>query len=125
MSNSINAELACDVLKNAVEFRRPSEEVLHHSDRGIQYSSDVFHELLDKYNMKCSMSATVDPWSNACQVSFFGKLKTEWIRGRVYKTHEEAKQDIFKYIEIFYNRHRRHAKLGYLSPVGFEEMKSK
>ncbi|MBF0530389.1 MAG: IS3 family transposase [Deltaproteobacteria bacterium] len=59
-------------------------------------------------------------WDNACQESFFGKLKSEWTRDRIYATREEAKQDIFKYIEIFYNRQRRHAALGYVTPVEFE-----
>ena len=102
-----------------------SNPVVFNTDQDSQYTSDVFHEMLDKYNMKCSMSATADQWINACQESFFGKLKTKWIRGRAYKTHEEAKQNILMDIESFYNRHHRHAKLGYLSPVEFEEMMNK
>ena len=67
LCESISAKQTCNALKNAIEFWKPSEKVLHHSDRGIKYSSNVFHELLDKYNMKCSMSTTADPWSNACK----------------------------------------------------------
>ena len=120
MSDSIDAELVCNALESALVSRSPEHEVLHHSDRGPQYTSSKFHKLLDKNNIQCRMNTRCKPWNNACQESFFGKLKTEWVRGRVYRTHEEARQDIFKYIEIFYNRKRRHASLGYISPEEFE-----
>lgn len=120
MSDTIDAALVCEALENALNSRNPDGELLHHSDRGRQYTSGSFQKLLDSSGVKCSMSRKGNPWDNACQESFFGKLKSEWVRNRVYKTRSEAKQDIFRYIEIFYNRQRRHASLGYLSPEEFE-----
>ena len=120
MSDTISSDLVCDALSNALDTRSPKGRVMHHSDQGVQYTSSQFHKLLDKNNIICSMSTKGNPWDNACQESFFGKLKSEWIRKRVYNSHAEARQDIFKYIELFYNRKRRHASLGYISPVEFE-----
>jgi len=89
--------------------------LVHHSDRGVQYQN-----LLSLHRILCSMSRNGDCWDNACMESFFGKLKSEHIRGRSYPTREEAKRDLFWYLEIFYNRIRRHASLGYMSPADFE-----
>ena len=120
MSERINAELVCDALKVAVNERCPGDDLLHHSDRGVQYASEHFQKLLDLNQIKCSMSRKGNCWDNACQESFFGKLKGEWIQERIYSTREEAKQDVFYYIEVFYNRYRRHASLGYVSPAEYE-----
>lgn len=120
MSDTIDAELVCDALTMAVNQRRPGPGLIHHSDRGVQYASDKFQGLLKLHGMKCSMSRKGDCWDNAPAESFFGKLKTEHIGSRIYRTRREAEQELFWYIEVFYNRKRRHASLGYLSPAEFE-----
>lgn len=120
MSDRIDSALVCDAMKMAITHRCPGPDLIHHSDRGVQYASDDFQRLLDRHGIECSMSRKGNCWDNASKESFFGKLKSEWIQGRVYRTKEEAKQDVFWYIEVFYNRMRRHASLGYVSPVDFE-----
>ena len=120
MSQHINAELVCSALKTAVVQRCPGDGLLHHSDRGVQYAAETFQELLDIHGIECSMSRKGNCWDNASQESFFGKLKGEWIQNRIYPTREEARQDVFYYIEVFYNRQRRHAALGYVSPADYE-----
>ena len=104
----------------ATTRRLPEPGLLHHSDRGSQYASDAYQQTLDDLDMVCSMSRKGDCWDNAMMESFFGSLKTESVYGKDYQTREEAKQDLFMYIELFYNRQRRHAALGYVSPVEFE-----
>jgi transposase InsO family protein len=121
MSASLEAALVLDALRMALEHRRPGPGLVHHSDRGSQYASDAFASLLERHKIVCSMSRKGNCWDNAPAESFFGKLKTERVYGQHYATREEAKLDLFKYIELFYNRKRRHASLGYLSPVAFEE----
>lgn len=125
MSERIDAALVCDALEMALLHRCPGKGLLHHSDRGVQYASDRFQMLLDRYELVGSMSRKGNCWDNACKESFFGKLKCEWIQGRIYKTRREAEQDVFWYIEVFYNRMRRHASLGYVSPADFEAREAK
>lgn len=122
MSKKIDSRLVTDALLMAVEQRRPEAGLIHHSDRGIQYACGDFQELLKANGIVCSMSRKGDCWDNACMESFFGSFKTEWLAGKKYKDFEEAKKDIFKYVELFYNRHRRHASLGYVSPAEYEEI---
>ena len=122
MSSHIDAALVVSALNMAIVHRRPGAGLLHHSDRGSQYASDALQDLLDDHKILCSMSGKGDCWDNACMESFFGSLKTEWIYGKKYKTREEAKKDVFKYIEVFYNNKRRHAALGYLSPAEYEKL---
>jgi putative transposase len=119
-SDTIDADLVCRSFRMAVLQRQPPKGLLHHSDRGVQYASDNFQALLEDVQAECSMSRKGDPWDNACMESFFGKLKNELIGKKIYKTHEEAKQEIFWYIEMFYNSKRRHASLGYKSPAEYE-----
>ncbi len=121
MSDRINSALVCDALKMAVQQRRPGPGLIFHSDRGVQYAADEYQDLLRRHKTLCSMSRKGDCWDNACAESFFSKLKGEHIQNRIYVTHAEARQDVFWYIEVFYNRSRRHATLGYVSPVAFEE----
>jgi putative transposase len=121
MSASLQASLVLDALRMALEHRRPGPGLVHHSDRGSQYACDAFASLLERHRIVCSMSRKGNCWDNAPAESFFGKLKTERVYGQQYATREDAKLDLFKYIELFYNRKRRHASLGYLSPVAFEE----
>ena len=120
LSERIDTALVQSALQMATTQRAPEPGLLHHSDRGVQYASDTYQQTLEDLEMVCSMSRQGDCWDNAMMESFFGSLKTEWVYGKGYGTREEAKQDLFKYIEMFYNRQRRHASLGYVSPTEFE-----
>jgi putative transposase len=120
MADHMRAELCCDALNMALQQRRPGAELLHHSDRGVQYACDEYQALLDKHRIEVSMSAKGNCYDNAVMESFFGTLKTESVYHEHYATHEQARQSIFDYIEAFYNRQRRHSALGYLSPEDFE-----
>ena len=91
-----------------------------HTDRGLQYCSNSYQRLLKKHELKCSMSKKGDCWDNAVAESFFKTLKVEQVYQTSYSTREEAKQDIFEYIEGYYNRKRRHSKLDYQTPYEFE-----
>jgi len=122
MSEHIDSALVLSAMNMAISQRRPEAGLLHHSDRGSQYACDVFQDLLGDNGIVCSMSRKGNCWDNACMESFFGSLKTEWVRDKKYSSFTEAKKDIFKYVEIFYNRRRRHASLGYLSPAAYEEL---
>jgi len=121
MNKRIGRHLVIDAITMALGYRQPKGPLLHHSDRGVQYTSDDFREILEQNNIRCSMSARGSCYDNAPVESFFSLLKREWIRRRNYTTREEAKSDIFDYIERFYNRIRKHAYLGYLSPVQYEK----
>lgn len=120
MSERIKRDLVIDALSLAVGRRSPGVGLVHHSDRGSQYASHDYEKLLAKHGMLCSMSKKGDCWDNAVAESFFGSLKTERIHHQSYRTREEARRDIFEYIEVFYNRIRLHSTLGYLSPAQFE-----
>ena len=121
MGRWINRHLVIDALNMAIGQRRPNGELLHHSDRGSQYTSDDFREELEKHGIQCSMSARGNCYDNAVVESFFGILKRERVNRTRYLTRDEAQADIFDYIERFYNRKRRHGYLGNISPVVFEE----
>jgi putative transposase len=121
MAETIKSALVCEALKMALQHRRPKPGLLFHSDRGVQYAAEEYQELLSRNRVLCSMSRKGDCWDNACAENFFSRLKCEHIQDRVYQTRTEACQDVFWYIEVFYNRSRRHAALGYVSPVAFEE----
>ena len=99
--------------------RKPAPGLIHHSDRGSQYASHAFQEKLADYGMRCSMSRKANCWDNAPTESFFNSLKNERVHGTCYNTRNEAIADLFDYIEVFYNRSRRHSTLGYRSPVQF------
>ena len=122
MSDTIDSELVQSAMTMALDSRRPDAGLIHHSDRGVQYASGDFQELLEDNKAVCSMSRKGNCWDNACVESFFGSLKNEWVKGKIYETFDDTKKDIFNYIEMFYNRKRRHASLGYVSPVVYEEM---
>ena len=119
--SKIDAELAVRALRMAVDTRRPAKGLIHHSDRGSQYASDLFQKALDDHGMICSMSRRGNCWDNAPVESFFGSMKVEWLE-EVYENREGAIQDVFAYVEIFYNRQRRHSTLGGVSPLKFEEL---
>jgi putative transposase len=112
--------LVLQALSMALQSRRPAAGLLHHSDRGSQYASHDYQEQLRRFGIKCSMSRKGNCWDNAVVESFFATLKTELIRKRTYRLRADAKADIFEYIEVWYNRQRRHSTLGYLSPAEFE-----
>jgi transposase InsO family protein len=120
MAETMCTLLVKDALEMAVSSRHPLAGLLHHSDRGSQYASAEYQAVLQTGEIVASMSRAGDCYDNAAMESFFGTLKCELIHDRRYRTRTEARQDIFEYIEVFYNRQRRHSSLGYLSPVAYE-----
>src|SRR6202044_940403 len=104
----------------AIWRRGKPDALLHHSDRGSQYTSEQFQKLMSDHGVVCSMSRSGNVWDNAAMESFFSSLKTERTARKTYRTRDEAKADVFDYIECFYNPKRRHSTIGYLSPVEFE-----
>ena len=122
MSASLQATIVLDAMRMAVAARNPQGGLLHHSDRGSQYACEDFQQLLDDHGITCSMSRRGNCYDNAPTESFFGKLKTEWVHGEDYRTRGQAMQHVFTYIEMFYNRKRKHAALNYRSPAQFEEL---
>ena len=120
MADHMRTDLVADALTMAIAHRRPGEELLHHSDRGVQYASEDYRHLLALHGIEPSMSGKGDCWDNACQESFWATLKTEEVYLNHYATRQQARQAIFEYIEVFYNRKRLHSSLGYVSPETFE-----
>jgi putative transposase len=120
MSASMTAQLVADALLMAVWRRGKPDALMHHSDRGSQYASEQFQRLMADSGIVCSMSRSGNVWDNAAMESFFSSLKTERIEHKTYRTRNEARADVFDYIERFYNAIRRHSTIGYLSPVEFE-----
>lgn len=121
MSGAMTAQLVSDALLMALWRRGKPDELLHHSDQGSQYTSEDFQRLLRDHGIVCSMSRRGDCWDNAAMESFFSSLKTERTSRKHYATRDEARADVFDYVERFYNPRRRHSTLGYLSPVQFEQ----
>lgn len=121
MRDSLAAELALSALRMALAARRPEPGLIHHSDRGVQYACDAYRELLAAHHIQASMSRTGDCWDNAVAESFFATLELELIARRTWRTHAEARQALFTYIEAWYNRKRRHSTLAYVSPVQYEQ----
>ena len=122
MSASMTTQLVTDALVMAIWRRGSPRAVLHHSDRGSQYSADQFQRLMADHGITCSMSRSGNVWDNAAMESFFSSLKTERVRGRIYRSRDQARADVFDYIERFYNPRRRHSTIGYLSPMEFERL---
>lgn len=120
---SIKPRMTVDIVTDALTMawfrRRPVPGLIHHSDRGSQYASHAFQGKLTEYGMTCSMSRKGNCWDNAPTESFFNSLKNERVHGTRYATRADAVADLFDYIEVFYNRRRRHSALGYCSPVQF------
>ncbi len=119
-ADHLRAELCTEALELAIEQRRPEPGLPHHSDRGVQYACDAYRQLLDRSGMQASMSRKGHCYDNAVMESFFKTLKTELIHHQHYPTRSAARLSIFEYIEVFYNRQRRHSAIGYLSPERFE-----
>jgi putative transposase len=121
IADSLATTLVSTALKNAIESRRPeTRQLLHHSDRGCQYTSDLYQTTLRTLGITCSMSRTGCCYDNAVMERFFWSLKHEWTKHEEYADLEEARRSVFRYIETFYNSERLHQTLGYQSPDQFE-----
>jgi putative transposase len=120
MSATMTAQLVTDALMMAIWRRGKPDALLHHSDQGSQYTSEQFQRLMADNGVTCSMSRSGNVWDNAAMESFFSSLKTERIARKTYRTRNQAKAEVFDYIERFYNPTRRHSTLGYLRPIDFE-----
>jgi putative transposase len=120
MGARIDSRLVVDALEMAVARRLPGAGLVAHSDRGSQYASEHYQRLLAGHGITCSMSRRANCWDNAPMESFFATLKKELTHGETYATRAEARVSLFEYIEVFYNRVRRHSSLGYVSPVEYE-----
>lgn len=121
MSDRMKDDLVISALQQAFLHRQPDTGLIHHSDRGSQYTSKDFRDLLIRYCIIASMSGLGNCYDNAVIESFFHTLKTEHIYFEQYETREQAKRSIFEYVEVFYNRQRRHSTLNYMSPMVFEK----
>jgi hypothetical protein len=120
MSDQLSQNLTAAALTQSVSRQKPPQGLIHHSDRGRQYASYAYQDLLKRYGLRASMSRSGNCYDNAFMESFFGTLKTEWVYERRYRTKQEARLSIFEYVEVFYNRTRRHSALGYRSPEQYE-----
>lgn len=123
LSERMTALLVCDALEMALWRRKKPQNVIIHSDRGVQYCSQQYQDLLSKNNLICSMSKKGDCFDNAAMESWNRSLKVEAIHGERFATRAEAKEQVFDYIEVYYNRYRLHSTNGYLSPEDFETKK--
>lgn len=121
MQETMSSQLVADALMMAVWRRGKPVALLHHSDQGSQYTSEHFQTLLKEQGITCSMSRAGEVWDNSAMESFFSSLKTERTARKVYLSREQARADVFDYIERFYNPTRRHSTLGYVSPIEFEK----
>jgi len=122
MSAHCDEALVENALHMALARRRPKAGLLHHSDRGSQYTSRAYRLLLEQAEIRVSMSRKGNCWDNAVTESFFGSLKEECVGETTYRSHEEARRSLFEYLEIYYNRLRRHSTLGYVSPFIYEQL---
>ena len=120
MSSHMKESLVLDALRMALFNRKVNSGLLLHSDRGVQYASHSYQALLTQNNIQCSMSRKGNCWDNAAMESFFHTLKTECVHHEKYETRDQAKKSVFDYIEVFYNRQRKHSYLGYVSPEQYE-----
>ena len=119
-SSRITRQLTIDALQMALGKRSPDQGLLHHTDRGSQYASGDYQKVLKEHGMICSMSRKGNCYDNAVAESFFGRLKSEWVNHQRYLSRSEAIQSLFYYIEIFYNRKRRHSSIDYVTPQEYE-----
>jgi transposase InsO family protein len=120
MADHMRTDLIDDALTMAITRRKPRAGLLHHSDRGCQYASGAYRRLLDAHGIVVSMSRRGNCYDNAAKESFFGTLKRECVYLTHFHTRAEAYAELFNYIEVFYNRQRRHSSIGYVSPETFE-----
>jgi len=122
MSERMTSALTISALQMAIRERRPGGGLIHHSDQGSQYTDGTYQALLKDHGIQASMNGVGTWYDNAPMESFFGSLKSELVHHRVYHTRDEARPDLFFYIEAFYNRRRRHSSLDYLSPEAYEQL---
>lgn len=122
MSGHCDEELVERALNQALARRKPRSGLLHHSDRGSQYTSQAYQLCLEQSGMLVSMSRKGNCWDNSVMESFFGTLKDECVGSTVYSSHDEARLELFTYMEVYYNRVRRHSTLGYVSPCIYEQV---
>ena len=122
MAESMTSDLTLTALRMALRQRQPQLALLHHSDQGSQYTDGQYQALLKEYGIQVSMNGAGTWYDNAPMESFFGTLKSERVHHLVYRAHQEARTDLFQYIEGFYNLRRRHSSLGYLSPADYEKL---
>jgi transposase InsO family protein len=122
MEPTMSRELALKAFRMAINQRHPTSGLLAHTDRGSQYASNDYQDLLSRWNIKCSMSRKGNCWDNAVSESFFGTLKQEHVFFCDFATRDEARESIFEWIEAFYNRERLHSTLGFLSPEDYERV---
>lgn len=120
MKDTLHSDLCVEALEMALVNRRPGQPVLHHSDRGCQYAGKQYQDKLTEFTLECSMSRVGNCWDNAVVESLWASLKNELVFQRNFATKQEAKDAVFEWIEVWYNRKRRHSSLGYLSPEAFE-----
>ena len=120
MRDDLSQQLVIDALRQAIDRQQPKAGLLLHSDRGVQYSADAYRAILRENGFRQSMSRKGNCWDNAPMESFFKTMKIELVYTQDYETHQEAKQSIFEYIEIFYNRQRMHSALNFQTPIAFE-----
>jgi putative transposase len=121
MQETLERSLVIDALRIALRQRQPTQGMIHHSDRGIQYASTDYGELLKANRIECSMSRLGDCWDNAVAESFFATLKKELVGDSKWETRAEARAALFEFIEVWYNRQRRHSSIEYLSPAEYEK----
>ena len=119
MSEYLTQDIVLHALRQALWRRNPSPGLIFHSDRGVQYAATVVKEVLKEHKITQSVSGKGNCYDNAIMETFFHSLKTEWVYFENYQTRAEARQSIFEYVEIFYNRTRRHSAIGYCAPVEY------
>ena len=122
MSDRMTSDLTLAALRMALQRRQPGPGLIHHSDQGSQYTDQAYQALLKEHDIQASMNSVGAWYDNAPMESFIGTLKSEWGHHRLYRTRDEARPDLFFYIEAFYNRRRRHSSLDYLSPEAYEQL---
>jgi putative transposase len=120
MADHLRTELPVTALRMAIAAKQPGPGLIHHSDRGVQYASGDYRKVMQSAGFQASMSRKADCYDNAPMESFFHTLKTELVHHRHYATRQEARREIFAYLESFYNRTRRHSAIGYISPIEME-----
>ena len=120
--SNCDEKLVEHALEQALARRRPQVGLLHHSDRGSQYTVHAYQVYLQRYGIQASISRKVNCWDNAAMESFFGTVKDECVGEMVYSSHNEARSALFISIEAYYNRVRRHSPLGYMTPLQHEKM---